>query len=101
MLTYDWCFFSCGNANASADTECKTCGCPAIARLSQVERFRNEFERGGRTLSPAATYLHEPPELSALEVLLVPLGAILLGYIPRRFWVPRAQEASSKSHERL
>src|SRR4051812_16288360 len=98
MLTYDWCCFACGNVGTASELTCAACGCPAVATVSQVEHFRSKFECDGNSVLPAATHLHEPPELSALEVLLVPIGMLLFGYIPRRLLVPpRSKPPSAKS----
>ena len=82
MRSYDWCCFSCGSANEAALGHCGACGCPAKAKVAEVEHYRNAFEQNGRVILNEATHLHERPQLSAFQLLLVPLGAVLFGWVP-------------------
>jgi len=82
MPDYDWCCLSCGEANGRANAKCAVCHCPAAATLAQLVDHRRRFvASSGGTLRAAATTLHEPAEVSAVEVATV-AATILLGSLP-------------------
>jgi hypothetical protein len=39
-LAYSWKCLACGSGNSKETTSCSTCGCPALATLRDIERFR-------------------------------------------------------------
>ena len=95
MQTYVWCCFACGSSNAPGAGSCAVCECPAQATVSQLERFRGALVLRGIAVSATATHLHEPPELSALEVLSPLLCVLSLGMWP---WVmPKRAKPKQKS----
>jgi len=86
MPTYVWSCLACGIANAATAVSCPRCGCPAKATLALLIGHRAEFVASGGELSASATHLHEPPELSAAEVLLPLFSVATLGLLPPIWW---------------
>src|SRR5450432_3896570 len=98
MPAYVWSCLACGVANPAGEGACASCGCSAQATLAQLERFRTSFLARGGELSPAATHLHEPPELSAAEVLLPLLNLVTLGWLPIYWPAPKQVRQSTPPH---
>ena len=78
---YNWCCLSCGEVNAKGSIACLTCNCPAAASVSELVEHRKQFIASGGVLKPGATTLHEPPEVSATEIVGF-TTAVLLGFLP-------------------
>ena len=95
MLNYVWRCFACDAANEPKIASCRSCGCPAAATVHVLQRFRTEFVARGGLVPASATRLHEPPELSALEVLSPLLAVATFGFWPP-LW-PTAKSATTRS----
>ena len=82
MRKYKSCCFSCSEVNEAAATSCLRCGCPACATADQAAKYRAVYQASGGTVPVSISCLQEPPELSAAAVLVAPIAALLLGFLP-------------------
>jgi hypothetical protein len=81
MPNYRWSCLACGHANNGGAIACTGCTCPACATAKQIRAIRATFvERGGKLRGDAAASFE--PDLSAFDVLVVPILGLILGWLP-------------------
>lgn len=83
MPNYRWSCLACGAANAAEALSCGSCGCPAGATARDIAERRDQFVRQGGVLTGDARSAGQG-DLSAIDVLVRPVLAILAGWWPRR-----------------
>ena len=89
MHTYSWSCLACGVTNTATSEACSACGCPATPTLAEIEAARSAHVQLGGHVLPSAGIVRDQNDLTASQVLIAPVAALLFGILPGRLF-PRS-----------